>query len=145
MRRAAFVSLVLSALTLIPPSVMAQGAMPVSRSVGTIEFGARVVSVDGDEARFNRYRDWRTGPTVDRFSHSLERGLWLIETSADQVGYRDQRYAAAAERPGRFHVAFVWDQVPLFLSESTRTPYARDASGALRLPDGVQESVEAGS
>lgn len=141
MRRVLTTCLVLA----MPAWAWAQPAAPVSQNVALVEFGLRGVSVEGDEARFNRYRDLRDGPTLDRFSWVADQTTWLFDASASHVGYRDQRFSARVEQFGRLRASFVWDQIPQFLSIDTRTPYSTDAAGALRLPDGVQESVQAGA
>src|SRR6185369_17354131 len=103
-----------------------------------IDFGARVTSVDGDEARFERYRDLRSGPVIPRFRFTTERDSWLFAAAADNVGYRDQHYAATFERFGRFGLHADWNQIPLFISQTTRTLYTTAAPGVLRLDDAMQ-------
>ena len=118
---------------------------PLDPNLRAIDFGARVTSVDGDEARFERYRDLRSGPVIPRVRFTTERDTWLFAAAADNVGYRDQHYAADVERFGRFGARFDWDQIPLFISQTTRTLYTTAAPGVLRLDDAVQQGIQNGT
>ena len=62
-----------------------------SSSSGTIEVGGRVTSTDGDEARYERYRDLRDGANVNLlYGKATEK--WTFDFKARNVGYRDQQY-----------------------------------------------------
>ena len=104
-----------------------------------IEFGARGTGFDdgSDRARFQRYRDLRKGGTLDRVRFSRETAAWTVDLQADHVGYRDQRYAASLNRYGKIKASFAWDQVPLFYSVDTRTPYTEASPGVLRIESRV--------
>ena len=80
------------------------------------QFGGRFTSVDGDPARFQRYQDIRDGALFSDARYALEDpgGAWLLKTTADKVGWRDQRYSAEYERPGRFVISGLWDEIPQF-------------------------------
>jgi hypothetical protein len=110
-----------------------------------VDFGARIGSVTGDPARWQRYRDLRDGPVVNAFNLRFDRNDWLVGISGDHVGYRDQRYQFDAERPGRVSARFIWDQIPLFISQDTRTLYRGDDGGTLRIDDAIQSSIQAGT
>src|SRR5262245_709056 len=64
------------------------------------QFGARLTSIDGDPARFQRYQDVRDGVlfTDARYANESSQGDWQFRAAADNVGYRDQRYFADYER-----------------------------------------------
>jgi hypothetical protein len=68
----------------------------------------------------------------------------MFDAGADHVGYRDQHYVAAVERFGRFAASFDWNQVPLFYTDVTRSPYQLESPGVFRLDDGLQSSVQNG-
>ncbi len=59
--------------------------------------GGRVSSIDGDPARFQRYQDYRDGLlfTGARYSREDTEGNYTFKALADNVGYRDQKYAAS--------------------------------------------------
>lgn len=62
-------------------------------SLGALDFGYRGGSVDGDEARFERFRDLRPG-AASFFQLARHRDAYRFDASAFNAGYRDQRYAA---------------------------------------------------
>jgi MtrB/PioB family decaheme-associated outer membrane protein len=113
--------------------------------IGEVEFGARVDSVSGDPARYQRFRDLRDGPTLDRFRYVREKPSWNARAAMDHVGYRDQRYAASFERYGKAKGSFEWNQIPLFYSADTRTPFTSPSIGTFRLNDTIRAGIQNGS
>jgi MtrB/PioB family decaheme-associated outer membrane protein len=148
----------LAALLLLPASSRAQGAQPPGPpagqpvgpaaagdsflQAGEIDFGVRLTSIEGDPGRYQRYRDLRSGPTLDRLRYTRDRGTWLFEADADHVGYRDQHYRASIERFGQFSAEFEWDQIPLFYTDVTRSPFEEAAPAVFRLDDALQSEVQ---
>ena len=137
-----------------PPQAAAQAAQSTtpdaSRSLfeqtwNQFQFGGRLSSIDGDPARWQRYQDLRDGVlfTDARYSREDPGGSWLFRGTADNVGYRDQRYSGVYERPGRFTVSGLWDQIPQFYSVDTKTPYTTTVSPLL-LEDSIQRSIQNG-
>ena len=108
-----------------------------------VQFGGRLSSVDGDPARFQRYMDIRDGIlfTDARYAREHPDGNWLFRAQADNVGWRDQRFAADYERTGRFVISGSWDEIPQFYSVDTATPFTT-AGGALVLDDTTQRSIQ---
>lgn len=109
---------------------------------GSFDVGGRATGVEGDAARFQRYRDLRDGAYLDRFRFTRDSDVWLFDARALNIGYRDQQYVAEYERFGRVKASFVWDQIPLFLSADTRLPFTQEAPGVLRIPDSFQAGVQ---
>lgn len=109
--------------------------------VGSVDVGGRVFTVDGDEARVQRYRDLRDGGFLENFRYNRDTGNWLFDARFDHVGYRDQRYEANFNRFGKIKTWFVWDQIPLFYSMDTRTLYTEASPGVLRLDDAIQNGT----
>jgi MtrB/PioB family decaheme-associated outer membrane protein len=111
---------------------------------GQIDFGMRgtAFSEDSDEARYQRYRDLRTGPFADRFRFTRNAERWNLDVRASKVGYRDQEFRGTYERPGRLQVSFTWNQVPLFFSRETQTLYTQQSEGTLVLPDQLQAGLQ---
>ena len=107
--------------------------------------GGRFSSVDGDPARFQRYQDIRDGLLVSgaRYAFEQPQGDWSFRALADNVGWRDQRYFADYDRPGRFVVTGTWDQIPQFYSVDTKTPYT-SLDGNLVLDDATQRAIQTG-
>lgn len=114
-------------------------AMP---QVGEVDLGLRVNAISGDPARFERLRDLRDGPTVDRLRYRRDADAWQFQATVDHAGYRDQRYVAGLNRYGKLKASFEWNQVPLFYSTDTRTPYRKELDGVFRLNDVLQAAVQ---
>lgn len=114
-------------------------ASPVSSWIGTVDFGAQITGTTGDEARYERFRDMRTGPfsslavsrTTDRFT---------FDASARKIGFRDQHFAVDYSRP-KFDFGFTFAGQPLNFSYITRTPYTTNGS-VLTLDDAAQRAVQ---
>ena len=168
MRRATTAALAVSLALSVPAAGRAQNAPPpapatpgaqaaapapaadATRSLfdvepNQVELGWRFTTVDGDPARFQRYQDLRSGPlfTAGRYTREHAAGEWRLQASADNAGWRDQRFSAGFERPGRVAVLGLWDQIPQFYSVDTRTPYT-NSDGALLLDDATQRAIQLG-
>ena len=107
--------------------------------------------MDGDEARYQRYRDLRNGVLVDGFHITHQKDAWTFNATATHVGYRDQKYTGEITKAGKLTVRFSWDQIPLFYSAAdsdqfgllSATPYTVESPGVSRLPDSLQSAVQA--
>ncbi len=127
------------------PAPEAAASAATSRSGGQAEFGGRASSISGDAARFQRYRDVRAGPTLDRSQYQKVKQRWEFNASLEHAGYRDQRYTAGFNQYGKLKASFQWDQVPFFYSIDTRTAFTSPAPGVFRLGDAFQSSVQGGT
>jgi Putative outer membrane beta-barrel porin, MtrB/PioB len=147
-------SSVAHAQTTQPPAAPAAAPQPATPEVTRSLFeptwrqfsiGGRFTSVDGDQARFQRYQDIRDGVLFHdaRFANEDPAGNWLFQSAADNVGWRDQRYFANYERIGRFVITGLWDEIPQFYSVDTATPYT-GSNGTLVLDDATQRAVQNG-
>jgi MtrB/PioB family decaheme-associated outer membrane protein len=136
----------LSAQTPAPaPTQPTQAAEPAPGGMANrIDFGVRIGGANGDPARWQRYRDLRDGPVVNRFDLRFDENDWQLSLGGDHVGYRDQRYQIDALRPGRVRFNFMWDQIPLFISQDTLTLYREDNPGELRIDDAIQAAIQGG-
>lgn len=151
MRIRAFV--VLTALLLVPATgARAQDTAQADEpKTGTVDFGGQFTTVDGDEARYERYRDFRNAPLIDAFTYTREKNDWVFTAAASHVGYRDQRYVATFRNYDRVTINFTWDQIPTnfnFIDADrfgllSATPYRRVGDGEYRLDDGMQAALEA--
>ncbi len=112
---------------------------------GTVDFGARATTVDGDAARFQRYRDLRSGVYATNAVAGRRTQDWAFEAQAWNIGYRDQRYQLDLQRVGRLTGSFLYDQIPLWISGDTRTLYTETQPGVFRLEDSMQQSIQAGT
>jgi MtrB/PioB family decaheme-associated outer membrane protein len=127
-----------------PPRAPDQAADTAAPAQGWVDTGVRVSGIDGDGARYERYRDLGDGLFLAGARHAGERNGWFFSAGADHVGRRDQRYFAAVERPGRFELRFEWDQIPLLMSRDTRTPFLGIGSGVLGIDDDIQRQIQSG-
>jgi MtrB/PioB family decaheme-associated outer membrane protein len=133
-----------------PQEAAGPSGLDTSRSLfdptwNQVQFGGRFTSVEGDPARFQRFRDMRDGVlfTDARFSRSDPNGGWQLRGAADNVGWRDQRFFADYEKTGRFVVSGLWDQIPQFYSVDTKTPFTM-AGSPLLLENATQGAIQAG-
>jgi MtrB/PioB family decaheme-associated outer membrane protein len=108
------------------------------RWVTAVDFGVRGSRVDGDRGRFERYRDLGDGLFLERLRLNRERGGYLLAIEGDHVGRRDQRYVGSVTRPGKLRGSFMWDQIPMLLSEQTRSLFSGIGSGVLSIDDQIQ-------
>jgi MtrB/PioB family decaheme-associated outer membrane protein len=100
---------------------------------GNIDFGGHFSDINGDEARFQRYRDLRDGPLVDNVLFNRRGETWTLSAAATKMGYRDQQYTAEYRLVGKVKAFFDWNQIPVFISRDTRTPYTETSPGVFRL------------
>lgn len=110
---------------------------------GTVDFGGRVTSIDGDEARAQRYRDLRSGIYGTNAVFGKRTTDWMIEGQAWNIGYRDQRYQVDVDKAGRLSASFLYDQIPLFISADTKTLFAETQPGVFRIEDTIQQQLQA--
>jgi hypothetical protein len=120
-----------------PPPAAAPEAIP---SMGLFDFGFRGTSVDGDEARHERYADLSDG-AASRFLLNKETATYAFDATAFNIGYRDQRYSADYARRG-FKFSFLWDSIPLNYSYITRTPFDVGNNGVLTLDAAARAAVQ---
>ena len=140
-----------SALLAAPVAARAQESTSSTPSTGAVDVGAQITSVSGDEARYQHYRDLRTGVLVDGFHLSKAKNDWTFKATAAHVGYRDQKYTGEVDKAGRLVMTFSWDQIPLFYGSVdsdqfgllTASPYTVASPGVSRLPDSLQTAVQA--
>jgi MtrB/PioB family decaheme-associated outer membrane protein len=109
------------------------------------QIGGRFTNISGDEARAQRYQDLRSGVlfTDARYANEDANGTWQYRLTADNVGYRDQKYTGSYQRTGKLTITGLWDQIPQFYSIDTKTPYTRPGSPLL-LDDATQALIQAG-
>jgi MtrB/PioB family decaheme-associated outer membrane protein len=113
---------------------------------GYVDFGARGTSFTGaDSARYERYRDLNDGLFMRALRATREKGNWVSDVGADNVGRLDQRFDGRIERPGRLTIWGRWDQIPMLMSNTARSLFVEDFSnpvGSLSIPDTIQTQVQ---
>jgi hypothetical protein len=130
-----------------PPAPASQTPAPADAASGPaegeVDFGVRLTGGLGDVGRFQRYADLTSGPTLDRLRYVRQRDAWGFEAAFDHVGYRDQHYAARVDRYGKLRASFDWNQVPLWYSGVSQSPFREELPGVFRLVTTIQAAVEA--
>ena len=111
--------------------------------VGVLDFGVRGTHLDGDSARFERYRDLGDGLFLEYARVNREAKGLLFGVGGEHIGRSDQRFFANVVDPGRIRGAFLWDQIPMLLSRSTRTLFTGIGTGVLSIDDPLQAQVQA--
>ena len=144
-------SLLVATLTLLPAAAAAQGTAPAQTTAspatsGTIDFGVRGTTSSGDAARYERYRDLGDGFFFENLRVHSERNNWVLDFLGTHAGRRDQRFSGSFVRPGRFKGWAVWDQIPMLMSETTRTLFSQDfddPQAVLTIPEALRTQVQA--
>ena len=140
------VVMLIAMLALGPGAGLAQTPQPAGQAAattrplnGTLDIGPLLTGTDGDEARYERYRDTRDGVYTSFAANRLS-SSYLFDATAYHIGYRDQRYTAAYTS-GRARFNFNWTSIPLNFSYITRTPFTI-AGSTLTLDDSAQRAVQ---
>ena len=110
-------------------------------SSGQIDIGGRFTSTDGDEARYERYRDLRDGVNAN-FSWSKETSKWTLDAFAKNIGYRDGHYELSFSS-SRVKFTGYFDQTPLNYAYYSKSPYNCTA-GNCSLDSSIRTNVQNG-
>jgi MtrB/PioB family decaheme-associated outer membrane protein len=110
-------------------------------NLGVIDFGYRGTSFTGDEARYNRYRDLRDGPTVNKFRLAKENDTSAFRAEANNVGYRDQRYFADYQNIGKIKASFEFNSNPLDQVRATGF-FSGAGTSTLTINDAAQTAIQ---
>jgi len=121
----------------VEPAIAAGGS-----NTGRVNFGLRGEDLDGDRARYNRFRDLRDGAFLEGFRLERSTDAWAFLGEADNVGYRDQRFSGQFESFGKLKANFTWDEVPLFISGDTRSLQRDLGNGILGVDDAIQQGIQ---
>jgi hypothetical protein len=111
-------------------------------SNGSFDIGGRFTTTDGDEARYERYRDLRDGVNAN-FLYNKETPTWTFDLKAKNIGYRDGRYELGFSSK-RVKFTGLFDQTPLNYGYYTQTPYNCTA-GSCTLDAGLRTRVQSGT
>jgi hypothetical protein len=108
-------------------------------AAGTFSIGGRFTDVDGDEARYQRYRDLQNG--VDSsILYNRETSSYTFDFFANHIGYEDGRYQLNFKN-NRWQVFAQFDQLPLNYAYYTRTPY-NCSGGSCTIDPNVRTQIE---
>ena len=132
--------IVTAALLCVAPLARAQQAAPAAEPVGVVDLGARLTSVDGDEARYERYRDTRNG-VFSRIEFGKATDQYKYAAGASNIGYRDQNYYADYTNGKAKYSAF-FDSIPLNYSYNAFTPWRETQTGVFTLDSAARLQVQ---
>lgn len=122
----------------------AQQPTPTPTLFGTVDVAFRASTVDGDSARFQRYRDMRDQGAGFKFNIDRDGSDWALKAFARNVGYRDQQFHALAAT-SKITLSFDWKQTPLFYGNTTATAYAHGSPGVFTLDPAARLAVQNGT
>ncbi len=108
-------------------------------SNGVVDIGGRFTSASGDEARYERYRDLRSGVNAN-VVFNKETENWLFNVKASNIGYRDQRYTMDYSSK-RVKLSFLFDSIPLNYGYDLKTPYVC-TGGNCALDPGMRGNIQ---
>ena len=115
-------------------------AAPDENITGTVDVGARITSTTGDDARYERYRDLRSGlASTIGFGKKTDKSMW--DVTAENIGYLDQKYTGNYTN-GKATVFGLFDAIPLNYSYLTTTPWVQASTGVFTLDDAAQTAVQ---
>jgi hypothetical protein len=78
------------------PAAGEGAAATTPETTGSIDLGGRFTNVDGDAARYERFRDLRSG-SWSRLTFDKKNESYLFGAKAQNIGYRDQMFSADYE------------------------------------------------
>ena len=114
-----------------PPDIPTQGIADV---------GVRFGDTDGDNARFERYRDLRPGAsTLLQWTKNTE--LYRFNAAASNVGYRDSRYTGEYYT-GKFLVSGIFDSIPLNYFYDGNSYWTTDGRATFTLPRDIRQGIQ---
>ena len=114
-----------------------------TETFGSIDLGFRGTSTSGDAARYERYRDLRSG-SWSRLLFDKSSDRYLFGASAQNIGYRDQSFLAEY-RGGRGSFTGLFQSIPLNYGYNTSTPWVEHSPGILTLDPAARALVQAGA
>ena len=107
---------------------------------GTIDFGFRTTGDEGDAARYERYRDLRSG-VFSKITLGSTSDSRMVDVNAFNIGYRDQSYGVNVDT-GKAKVMGFWDSIPLNYSYLTSTPWVESSPGVFTLDLAARTAVQ---
>jgi MtrB/PioB family decaheme-associated outer membrane protein len=120
-----------------PPTRPAPPAVP---SIGLLDFGFRGGGIDGDEARFERYRDLRPGAAT-LFGMDKNTDKYRFGANAYNVGYRDQRYSADYTS-SKVTLSGLYDSIPLNYFYEAPLVWQGDGNGRFTLDPATRRAIQ---
>jgi len=108
---------------------------------GSFDFGYRGSSVDGDKARWERYRDLRDG-LLTKGDFGKESDNYRLRFRVANAGYHDQQYVADYNNYGKLKVTAMWNSIPLNYAYNTLTPWKDQGGNVWTLDPAARTQVQ---
>ena len=128
-----------AALLCSAPLAHAQQAAS-TEPAGIVDFGVRAGTTDGDEARYERYQDLRSG-AFSKVQFGKQTDTYMFNVGAWNIGYRDQNYNAQYT-DGKARYSGYFDSTPLNYSYLTSTPWVESQTGVFTLNQAARLQVQ---
>lgn len=132
-------SATLAAAQSTPAPQPAPAPGPSAPYVGTLDLGGIFGDINGDVARYERYRDARDG-VYSNVTYRRDTSKYFFDATANQIGRRDQKYTTDLTN-GKVRFSFLWDSLPTNYYYDAITPFTR-GSGTMTLPDDPQRDTQ---
>ena len=128
-----------AALLCSAPFAHAQQAAS-TEPAGIVDFGIRAGTTEGDEARYERYQDLRSG-AFSKVQFGKQTDTYMFNVGARNIGYRDQNYNAEYTN-GKAKYSGYYDSTPLNYSYLTSTPWVETQTGVFTLNSAARLQVQ---
>ncbi len=123
-----------------PPTQPAAAPAAEQLPTGLLDLGFRGTDTTGDLARYERYQDLQSG-AFSQIQFDKVTDTYLFQASADNIGYRDQRYRGRYIGANvRFNGSFVG--VPLNYGYDTSTPWIESSPNVFTLSTSARQLIE---
>jgi MtrB/PioB family decaheme-associated outer membrane protein len=109
-------------------------------TAGIFDFGLRANGTDGDEARYERYRDLRDGAAT-QFSWGRRTDQYRFTANFSNAGYRDQLYAAEYFN-AKVTASGLYSGIPLNYYYDAPLIWVGDGRGKFTLDSAVRSGVQ---
>jgi MtrB/PioB family decaheme-associated outer membrane protein len=109
-------------------------------TTGLFDAGFRGNSVDGDQARYERFRDPRNGATT-LFAMAKNTDRYRFNANFSNAGYRDQRYAVEYNG-AKVAVSGLYDGIPLNYLYDAPLAWTAEGNGRFTLDPALRARVE---
>jgi len=112
---------------------------------GSIDFGAHFRDLSGTKpGKFEEFKDFRNAPTLRTLFLKFESGNspTFFQARVNEAGERDARYATEFGRIGKYHLQFMWDQIPQYYSTGT-TLHSLTSPGLLTVDPTIRAALQA--
>ena len=107
---------------------------------GIVDFGVRAGTTEGDEARYERYQDLRSG-AFSKVQFGKQTDSYQFNFGAWNIGYRDQNYNADYS-DGKAKYSAFFDSTPLNYSYTASTPWVEQSTGVFTLNSAARLQVQ---